>query len=115
VTEAADETKRRSQEQPSGSAAQHPGAGGKRLPEIDIPELGRTVEQTGRPITHAETMQQVIVYFVLGLLAVTLVAVIFKWVRNPLIDMQAYTSSILAPVLALTGPILGFYFTRSAK
>ena len=115
MTEAADQTKRRSQEQPSGGVVQRPGAGGDRLPEIDIPELGRKVEQTGRPITHAESMQQVIVYFILGLLTVTIVALIAKWFYNPRIDMQAYASSVLAPVLALTGPILGFYFTRSAK
>jgi hypothetical protein len=114
VTEQTGETKRRSQE-PSDGAEQSPETRGDGPPEIGIPKLGRKVEQTGRPITHAESMQQVIVYFVLGLLTLTLAALIAKWFYNPRIDLQAYTSSILAPVLALTGPILGFYFTRNAK
>jgi hypothetical protein len=34
------------------------------------------------------------------------------WVLNPEIDLDHFATAILAPVLALTGPVLGFYFNH---
>ncbi len=76
--------------------------------------LGHSVAETGDPIQdrkHRENMQKVIVYAVVGLLLFTVVAIIIRWLITPNVDVTKYTSTILAPVLGISGTVIGFYFS----
>jgi hypothetical protein len=75
-----------------------------------IPVIGDRVSQTGKPITQRESMQRAIVYFVIGLLSVTFGVILTRWAINPGVNTDSFSAAILAPVLALSGPVLGFYF-----
>jgi hypothetical protein len=81
-------------------------------PRRKIPGLGRQVKQTGRPITHRESMQRAIVIFTISLLSATFGVLLVTWAIEPDVSLETFSSVILAPVLALTGPVLGFFFTR---
>ena len=84
-----------------------------------VPKLGAQEVETDTPITPRlspqQSMQKVIVWFVVGLLSVAFGAVIVSWVLNPALEISNYAANILAPVLALSGPVLGFYFNRRGK
>ena len=80
--------------------------------------MGRAVAETGDPIRqqkHNESMQKVIVYFVVGLLTFTLVAMITKWFYDPSVDISKYASAVLAPVLGPSGTVISFFFSAVRK
>lgn len=88
--------------------------GGKEVEEVPFTEvlIGSKVDETGDPITrHRQSMQKVIVFAVVGLLLLTVLAPVLRWLFYPDTDLTKYASTLLAPVLGVSGTVIGFYFS----